>query len=288
MGARVSPSRSCLTRHGGGRPVVLYPRSMLAASVWVARLFVQLGPVCRAQALALWSCAADRRDLVCDWLGTQRLHNLVHTAWPDHEETLAAGHTVTLAARVDLLPVRGARGQLLGALLFAGERPAHGARRALLDGLLAKLTLALAQPLPPPSPEVLMLPMERLDALGGDDETARRFYQALLARHGGNVARGARALGLPRQSLHNRLRRLHVKLAPERPLRGLRKRPALPGEALELERRACRQVLECCAGDARLAAIALRLTPAALRAYLRWLAIELPLPSRRLPRRRQA
>lgn len=261
---------------------------MLAASTWIARLFMQLGPVCRAQALAVWSCASGQCDLVCDWLCTQRLHASLHGAWPQHAPTLAAGQAVVLKPRLVLLPVRNARRQLLGVLLFAGDHPQHGARRALLDDLVGKLGLALADPLPPPSPELLTLCMDRLDAPGGHKEVERQFYGVLLTRHGGNVARAARALGLPRQSLRNRLQRLHVKAPRARALRALPRSAPLSGEALELEQRACRDVLQRCQGDTRLAAIVLRLTPVALQSYLRRLGIAAPTPTRQTPRRRQA
>lgn len=253
---------------------------MLAAHAWSARLLTRHGPACQAQALSVWSCAHGRLDLVCDWLGSQRLHNLLHTHWPTLAAALRTGRTMTLIPGVMALPLRTRREGLLGALLVVGASATAGTPRALLDDLTGRLTAALRDPLPPPSPEVLTLPLEHLDAPGGAVETERRFYTAVLQRHGGNMARAGQALSVPRQTLRTRLKRLSVHTP------GLRLARVAPGildlddEALDLERSTCRLLLQRCRGDLRMGAAAVQMTPSAWRAYLRALKIDVPSTAR--------
>ena len=262
---------------------------MLAASAWTARLLTTVGPACKAQALSVWSGADERLDLVCDWLGTQRLHNLLRTQWPKVAATLGAGKRAPLADMVEVMPVRSKRDGLLGAVLAVGDFPVGGAARALLDDLPRCLVPALRPPCPRPSPDVLHLPMDQLDAKGGLDELYQRSYTALLERHGGSVALLSHRLGLPRQTLYSRVRRLGIRVEPGG---WLARRAPLPleldPEALDLERRTCQFVVDRCGGDLVLAAILVGMTPAAWRAYLRALRLQLPETARAAVHRRRA
>lgn len=260
--------------------------AMLAAHAWAARLLTRYGPACQAQALGVWSCTHGRLDLVCDWLGNQRLHNLLHTRWPTLAAELSTGQPVPLADASKALPVRTQREGLLGALLFTGAWPTTGGVRALLDELVRRLSAALRDPLPPPQPEMLQLPLAQIDVPGGDAEAERRVYTAILRRYGGNVALAGQALRVPRQTLHNRLKRLAIPAVGLRLLRVVPEPLDLEAEALDLERHTCRLVLERCRGDARLSAAALHMAPPAWRSYLRALHIELPAAPRRSARRR--
>ncbi len=278
----------------GRRPVVAALRScvlygtMLAAHAWSARLLTRHGPACQSQALSVWSCANGRLDLVCDWLGSQRFQNLLRTAWPRLVGALRQGRAPSVAPGVGALPLRTRREGLLGALVVVGTLPATGATRALLDDLVRRLAAALRPPLPSPSPDVLWLPMGQLDAPGGATEVERRFYTALLQRHGGNLALAGEALQVPRQTLRKRVTRLSIRVPGLRLVRAVPDAIDLEDEALELERSTCRLVVQRCNGDVRLAAAAIRLTPTAWRAYLRSLRIDVPESSPRSTRSRRA
>lgn len=260
---------------------------MLAAQAWAARLFTDLGPACRAQALAVWACPKGRLDLVCAWLTDQRTHNLVRARWPSLGRELRGTSPVSLASNVSALGLRNGREGLLGVLVYAGEWP-DGAACTLLEALRSELMLALGPPLPPPSPDVLALPLDRLDAPGGTQVAERLVLRALLARHGGNIRRTAQAVGLGRQTLLDRANRLRVGDVTLRVTRALPQRPPLPNDALELERNACRMVLERCGGDLKLGAALLHMTPATWRTYLDRIGIDPPAPQRRRVHRRQA
>lgn len=183
------------------------------------------------------------------------------------------------------IPTRGER--LSGVLLFAGELPAGGAARGLLRELQRQLATALAAPLPAPRPEVLTLPLDRIDVPGGADVVEREFLGAVLTRHGGNMSRTALALDLPRQTLHDRLRRLGARASRMRVQRTLPARLPLRDEALELERDMCRQILERSRGDFKLGAVLLDMTTAAWRAYVQDLGVDPPPRPRRAVHRRQ-
>ncbi len=264
---------------------------MLAASTWTARLLTTAGPASAAQTLSVWSCLNERLDLVCDWLGTQRLHNLLRTQWPEAAPVLRAGERVRLAEMVEVMPVRSKRDGLLGALLSVGEFHVGSAARAVLDELPRRLLPVLRVPCPRPSPDILHLPMDRLDRKGGLNEFYRRFYAEMLERHGGSIALTSQALGLPRQTVHGRIKRFGVRVRIQ-PGAFLAPRAPLPLElepgALDLERRTCQLVLDRCRGDLVLAAILAGMTPAAWQAYLRALSVPIPAAARRPVRRRQA
>jgi Bacterial regulatory protein, Fis family len=267
---------------------VLYAFAMLAAHAWVARLLTRYGPPLQAQALSVWSCAHGRLDLVCDWLGNQRLTNLLHTHWPTLVLELRAGRSAQLAPGIWVLPVQSPGDRLLGTLVFAGLLPSVGGRRALVDDLVMQLIGALGAPLPPPQPEVLTLPLAQLEVEGGPAEAERRFYAAVLERHGGNAAQAGRMLRMPRETLRKRLGRLGVRATSVRLLRTVPVLPSLEPEARELEREACQRVLQGCRGEVRLGAAVMRMTPAAWRAYLRALDLEIPATPRRPIRRRSS
>ncbi len=243
---------------------------MLAAYAWVARLLVRYGPPMQAQALSVWSCANRRLDLVCDWLGNQRISNLLHTRWPDIVHDLRTGESACLAQGITVLPVCPRDAGLLGVLVFAGPLPSTGGTRALTGELLAQLGVALRPPLPPPQPEVLTLPLDQLEVADGAEEVERRFYEAVLERYGGNAAQAGKVLSMPRETLRNRVERLGVRATGLRLLRSvaLTSAPALEPEALALERDACERVLRGCRGEVRVGAAVMRMTPGAWRSYL--------------------
>lgn len=261
---------------------------MLAAHAWSARLLTRHGPACQAQALSVWSCANGRLDLVCDWLGSQRLQNLLRTSWPRLVGPLRAGRAPSLIPGVAALPLRTPREGLLGALVVVGTLPATGATRALLEDLARRLATALRPPMPAPSPDVLSLPLVQFDAPGGATAVERQFYAAVLQRHGGNLALAGQALRVPRQTLRKRVKRLAIRVPGPRLVRAVPAAHDLEDEALELERRTCRLVVQSCHGDVRLAAAAIRMTPTAWRAYLRSLRIDVPETPPRSPRRPRA
>jgi Bacterial regulatory protein, Fis family len=268
------------------RGAACYTASMLAAHAWIGRLFDDYGPACLAQALGAWSCTRGRLDLVCGWRIDQRLYNLVHEQWPDLRRELRRASVARLASNVSALPVQPRRDRLTGLLLFAGELPG-GAARELLTELQRRLLAPLSAPLPPASPEVLTLPLTRIDAPGGAQEVERAFLDAVVARHGGNVTRTAAALDMPRQTLHDRLQRLSISAGALRVPRALPSQRPLPEGALELERSACRLILERTRGDLKLGAVLLCLTTATWKAYVQGLGIDLPAPRRRPVHRRQ-
>ena len=260
---------------------------MLAAHAWSARLLAHHGPACRAQALSLWSCGRGRLALVCDWMGNQRLHNLLHTHWPELAGALRRGRAVRLAPGIDALPVRTRRDGLLGVLIVVGALPLTETARALLDDLARRLVAALRAPLPDPNPEVLALPLALIDKPNGMAEAERRIWIAVLERHGGNVALAGRTLQVPRQTLAKRLRRLAVSAAGLRVVRAVPEALDLEDEALELERRTCLLLVQRYSGNLRLAAAAVNMTPSALHAYLRGLRIDVPPRPFRSTRRQQ-
>lgn len=253
---------------------------MLAAHAWAARLILDVGPACRAQALGLWSCPPGRLDLVCGWLTDQRLQNLLHTRWPSAVEELRAARAATLAENVSALPVQTRQDGLLGVLLFAGLLPRSGAGRALLDDLQRQLAVALRPPLPSPDPDVLVLPLDQINVPGGLRESQRRLLAAVLACHGGSVTRTSQVVAEPRQTLTHRLRKLDLEPGGPRPLRALPP-VTLEGAALALERDACREVMERCRGDLKLAAALLHVTPDTWGVYLQSLGVDVPRPPRR-------
>lgn len=258
---------------------------MLAAHAWSARLLQRYGPACRAQALSVWSCTHGRLDLVCEWLGSQRLHNLFRTHWPELVDKLRDGHPAALGEATRVLAVRTPREELLGALLFTGTWPQSTGVRALLDDLSDRLGLALRDPLPAPEPDVLSLPLAHVNVPGGDRLALRRVYTAVLDAHGGSLTLASQVLAMPRQSLATRVKRLGVSSTGLCLLRVLPEPTDLDEEALDLERRTCLAILERCRGDVRLSAVTLGLTPDAWRSYLLALKIEPPTRRRRPPRR---
>jgi hypothetical protein len=253
---------------------------MLAAHTWIAGRINDVGAVCRAQALGVWACPPGRLDLVCAWLTDQRLHNLLHTHWPETVEALRAGKSAPLAGAVAALPVLTREDGLLGALVFAGVVPRAGAARALLEDFQRGLAVALRPPLPPPDPDVLVLPLAHIDAPGGLREAQRRVLAALLACHGGSMTRTAQVLAEARQTLEHRARKLAVEFGGPPRLCALPP-VTLEGQALELERETCRAVMERCRGDLKLAAALLHVTPDTWRVYLEGLGVDVPRPPRR-------
>lgn len=268
-----------------GRVDACYTTVMLAAHAWAARLLVTYGPACQAQALSLWACTHGRLDQVCDWLGTQRLYNLLRTRWLELAPKLRAGQPASLAAATHVLPVHARHEGLVGALVFTGRLPSTTGTRALLDDLTRRLSVALRDPLPPPEPALLTLPLAQVAQQGGLDVLERHAYAALLERHGGNVSQAARVLAVPRQTLHHRIERLGVPSTALR-LQHAASDPAdFEDEARELERQTCLLVLQRYRGDIAISAAAVHLTVDAWRTYLRALAIDPPAPPRP-PRRK--
>lgn len=253
---------------------------MLASHGWSARTIHDLGLACRAQALGLWSCPPGRLDLVCGWLIDQRLCNLLHTRWPAVVDKLRAAQRAALGQRVTLLPVHAPPEGLVGVLLFVGELPRSGVQRVLLERFQQQAGAALRPPLPVPDPDLLLLPLALADSAGGLRAAQRRVLEAVVARHGGSVTRTSQVVDEPRQTLTHRLQKLQVEPAAPPPM--VRLSPAnLEGAARELEREACREVMEHCRGDLKLAAALLHVTPDSWRVYLESLDVNVPRPPRR-------
>lgn len=182
---------------------------MQAAHPFMSNTLAEIGVVCRAQAVVLWSWVDERLDLVCDWRLSQSLFNAMHTHWPAVAFEVREGRRVTLADEgLVLIPLMGRGHRLVGVLQYAGRLPESGARRELIEETTAMLSASLEDGPPLVEPEALTVPLPHVERQGGIEELERRFYARLLRRYGWNVTLLAKVLGMARQTLHNRLKAL--------------------------------------------------------------------------------
>ncbi len=182
-----------------------------------------------ARGVLVWAHCRHALEIVSAWGANQADYNLALDVWQRYRPDLQDGRTVSYGD-TDFVPLLNAHRDLVGILELgqrASERPGQ---RAFLDVMVEELGRQLGVPLPKAMPELLTVPLTRLVRPGGVEHCMRLMHEALLDRVGWNIKRLADELGLPRQTLQNRLRKLGVRRVEESP-KDRRRRPATTGAA---------------------------------------------------------
>ena len=163
-----------------------------------------------ARGVTVWAHCRHSLEVVSAWGARQADYNLAIEVWHHDRPDLQDGRSVSYGDTL-FLPLLNSHRDLVGVLELAEAQIDRPGRRGFLDVMVEELGRQLGVPLPKAVPELLAVPLKRLEARDGADYLLRAMHEALLDRFGWNVARLAEELGLPRQTLQNQLRRLRVK-----------------------------------------------------------------------------
>lgn len=163
-----------------------------------------------ARGVVVWAHCRHALEVVSAWGANQADYNLALDVWQRDRPDLQDGRCVSYD-ETDFVPLLNAHRDLVGVLELAQRGSERPGQRAFLDVMTEELGRQLSVPLPKAMPELLTIPLARLASEDGVDHFMRRMHEALLDRVGWNIKRLADELGLPRQTLQNRLRKLGVR-----------------------------------------------------------------------------
>lgn len=174
------------------------------------RLANLLAHVCGTSTVAVWACALGRLELRHSVGLAQPLLNAAQLAWRDLRVELHEGRMV-FERGVSFVPLMSGSHDLVGLLAIPAAVPEEHPDGAYFARALRRIARYVQQPLPPPTPDLITVPLETVERPGGIDNALREVLDAVLVRHGWNVALVASMLGTPRNTLLRHLQRLNLK-----------------------------------------------------------------------------